>query len=51
MLQLIARLERISVYEHKGKYQDQLSAAKDLLGIFAQFRARVPRRQVAESAV
>lgn len=51
VLALIIVLERISVYEYKGKYHDQLSAAKQLLSIFAQFRAEVPRRSVAEASV
>jgi hypothetical protein len=50
-LALVSVLERISVYEHKGKYQDQLVAAKQLLSIFAQFRTVAPSRSVAEGTV
>jgi hypothetical protein len=51
VLGLISVLERIHIYEHKGKYQDQLAAAKQLLAVFAQFRAGVPARPVAEATV
>mmetsp|Transcript_93307 Transcript_93307/g.170927 ORF Transcript_93307/g.170927 Transcript_93307/m.170927 type:complete len:462 (-) Transcript_93307:126-1511(-) len=46
VLGLINVLERIWNYEHKGKYQDQLSAAKELMNIFGRFRENVPTSPV-----
>lgn len=51
VLGLLTVLERISIYEHKGKYREQLFAAKQLLQIFSQFRAGVPTKPVADGAV
>lgn len=50
-LGLVSVLERISLYEHQGKYVDQLAAAKELLTVFGQFQPAAPSRPVPEAAI
>eukprot|EP00927_Polykrikos_kofoidii_P023192 TRINITY_DN21424_c0_g1_i1.p1 TRINITY_DN21424_c0_g1~~TRINITY_DN21424_c0_g1_i1.p1 ORF type:complete len:512 (+),score=60.50 TRINITY_DN21424_c0_g1_i1:166-1536(+) len=50
-LGLIRVLEKISVYEHQGKYRKQLCAAKQLLSVFSHFRATLPSQPVARETV
>lgn len=50
MLALISVLERINTYEHEGKYQTQLAAAKQLMQIFAQFRPKIELIPVPKAA-